>query len=67
MRLNPKVSIPNEALQKACVDMEHSSVSGILVSAAKFCVSSQLVQEIESRAIVSQQQIGTVKTQISAK
>lgn len=32
-----------EALQKACVDMEHSSVSGILISAAKFCVLSQLV------------------------
>jgi Prefoldin subunit. len=30
-------------------------------------VSLQLVQEIESRAIVSQQQIGIVKAQIGAK
>lgn len=67
----------NDAIQD--VDSQRSVAEGtseletfickkvFLTSAAKSRVSSQLVQEIESRAIVSQQQIGIVKTQISAK
>ena len=56
-----KMSIPNEALQKVpSIDVLHTECRLSLKSL-------QLVQEIESQAILAQREINVVKTAISAK
>lgn len=55
------MSIPNEALQKVV------SASGLLTLPMRWLTRSQLVEEIESQAVLAQREISLVKAAVSTK
>lgn len=57
------MSIPNEALQKVGT----TPITSILTKNRTANLPRQLLQEIETRALASQQQIGITKAQLTAK